>query len=57
MPVKGEYRMLMANAKLALNTGLGYNYMNTFIFDNGMLLGIDEMVKSLQIFQRFLKDQ
>lgn len=42
MPVKGEYRMLMANAKLALNTGLGYNYMNTFIFDNGMLLGIDE---------------
>lgn len=40
MPVKGEYRLLMANAKIALSTGLGYNYMNTLIFDNGMVLGI-----------------
>lgn len=49
MPIKGEYRQLMANAKIALSTGLGYNHMNTIIYDNGMMLGIDKAGKLVQL--------
>ena len=40
-PVRGSYRNLMANAKLALSTGVGLNYTNTFILDNGMQIEFD----------------
>jgi len=41
MPVKGEYRLLMANAKLAIDLGLGLNHFNTFVYDNGLTLAFD----------------
>jgi ribonuclease J len=41
MPVKGEYRLLMANAKLAVDLGIGLNHFNTFVYDNGMALAFD----------------
>jgi ribonuclease J len=42
MPVKGEFRLLMANAKLAVDLGIGLNHFNTFVYDNGMALAFDE---------------
>ena len=42
MPVKGEYRLLMTNAKLAVDLGIGLNHFNTFVYDNGMALAFDE---------------
>ena len=42
MPVKGDYRLLMANALLAIDLGVGLNHFNTFVFDNGMALAFDE---------------
>lgn len=42
MPVKGEYHHLMANAQLAVSMGAGYNHMNTFVFDNGMILRLED---------------
>ena len=41
MPVKGDYRLLMANAMLAVNVGTGLNHFNTFVYDNGMALCFD----------------
>lgn len=38
MPVRGNFTELMANAKSAVNLGLGLNYMNTFVLDNGVQL-------------------
>lgn len=35
-PVRGHYIELMENAKNAVELGLGLNYMNTFVLDNGM---------------------
>ncbi len=37
LPVKGQYQNLLANAKIALNMGLGYNYSNVLLFDNGLV--------------------
>lgn len=42
MPVKGEFRLLMANAKLAIDLGIGLNHFNTFVYDNGMALAFDK---------------
>lgn len=42
MPVKGDYRLLMANALLAVDLGVGLNHFNTFVYDNGMALAFDE---------------
>ncbi len=42
MPVKGEYRLLMENAKLAIDLDIGLNHFNTFVYDNGMVLAFDE---------------
>lgn len=42
MPVKGEYRLLMANAQIAMNLGIGLNHTNCFVFDNGMALCFDK---------------
>jgi ribonuclease J len=41
MPVKGEFRLLMANAQLAISRGIGLNHFNTFVYDNGMALAFD----------------
>ncbi len=41
MPVKGEYRLLMENAKLAIDLNIGLNHFNTFVYDNGMVLAFD----------------
>lgn len=41
LPIKGDYRQLMANAKIALSLNKGYNHNNIFIFDNGMILNIE----------------
>ena len=41
-PVKGDFRLLMANAKLAIDLGVGLNHMNTFVYDNGMALAFDD---------------
>lgn len=46
MPVKGEYRQLMANAKIALSLNRGYSHLNTFIADNGMVLYFDDKGKA-----------
>ena len=37
-PVRGHYTDLIKNAKNAVNLGIGLNYMNTFVLDNGMQL-------------------
>ena len=37
-PVRGHYTDLIKNAKNAVNLGIGLNYMNTFVLDNGMEL-------------------
>ena len=42
MPVKGEFRLLMNNAKLAIDLGIGLNHFNTFVYDNGMALAFDD---------------
>lgn len=41
LPIKGEYRLLMENAKIAIDLGVGLNHFNTFVFDNGMQLAFD----------------
>ena len=41
LPIKGDYRQLMSNAKIALSLNKGYNHNNIFIFDNGMILNIE----------------
>lgn len=41
VPVRGSYRNLIENAKLAVSMNIGLNHMNTFILDNGMQLIID----------------
>lgn len=35
LPNRGSYRNLMANAKLALSTGVGLTHMSVFVLDNG----------------------
>ena len=41
LPVRGSFRNLMENAKLAVSMNIGLNHMNTFIIDNGMQLVFD----------------
>lgn len=41
IPILGRFKSLIANAKLALDMGVGLNFMNTFVLDNGMVLSID----------------
>ena len=38
MPVIGEFRHILANAKVAVATNQGYSHLNTFVLDNGMVL-------------------
>jgi len=37
MPVKGEYRWLLANAMMAVDLNVGFDYSNVIVFDNGMV--------------------
>ncbi len=48
MPVKGDYRLLLANARLAVDSGTGLNHFNTFVFDNGMALAFDETGRTIK---------
>lgn len=48
LPVKGDFRLLMANARLAINLGVGLNHFNTFVYDNGMALAFDEEGKPVK---------
>ena len=41
-PVRGNYVNLLANAKLAISTGIGLNPMNVFVLDNGMQIIFEE---------------
>ncbi len=41
-PVKGEFRLLTANAQIALNRNIGLNNQNIFVFDNGRALAFDD---------------
>jgi len=40
-PIRGTFVDMMANAKLALNMGIGLTHMNIFILDNGMQVVFD----------------
>ncbi len=42
LPVKGDFRLLMANATLAIDLGIGLNHFNTLVYDNGMALAFDQ---------------
>ena len=41
VPVRGSYKKLIANAKLALSMEIGLNHSNVFILDNGAVLTFD----------------
>lgn len=41
MPVMGEYRHILANAKVAVSSNQGYSHLNTFVLDNGMVLNFE----------------
>ncbi len=41
MPVMGEYRHILANAKVAVSANQGYSHLNTFVLDNGMVLNFE----------------
>lgn len=40
-PIRGTFVDMMANAKLALNMGIGLTHMNIFILDNGMQIAFE----------------
>lgn len=48
LPVKGDYKLLMENALMAIDLGIGLNHFNTFVFDNGMALAFDESGKTVK---------
>lgn len=37
MPVKGEYKSLLANAMLAVDLNMEFDYSNVIVYDNGMV--------------------
>lgn len=51
MPIQGEFRLMMANAKIA--EGLGYQTGNIFLLDNGMSLAFDRAGNAINPFQLF----
>lgn len=48
IPVKGDYRLLLANAMLAIDLHSSLNHSNTFIVDNGTKVLFDENGKYIQ---------
>ena len=47
IPISGMFTKLLANAKIALNTGIGLNHSNVFVLDNGMIFEINEKGASI----------
>lgn len=41
-PISGDFKNLLANAKIAVDMKIGLTHMNCFILDNGMILEIDK---------------
>lgn len=41
-PINGTFKQLLANAKTALEMGVGLNHTNVFVLDNGMVLEIND---------------
>lgn len=46
MPVKGEYRHLLANAQMAVSLDSTYDHRNVIVFDNGMVAKLVNGIKS-----------
>ncbi len=44
LPIKGDFRELMTNARIALSLNMGYNHNNIFVLDNGMMLEIENRI-------------
>ncbi|MDD4344633.1 MAG: ribonuclease J [Bacilli bacterium] len=42
IPVKGDFRFLMANARLAASMNVHLNHSNIFLLDNGMIVRFDD---------------
>lgn len=42
VPIAGTFKLLLANAKIALNTNVGLNHTNVFIIENGQVLVFNE---------------
>lgn len=42
IPVSGSFKLLLANAKIALDTNVGLNHTNVFIIDNGQVLTFND---------------
>jgi ribonuclease J len=42
MPIKGEYRHLVANAQIAMSMNLGYNHNSVLVYDNGMVAQFED---------------
>jgi ribonuclease J len=42
MPIKGEYRHLVANAQIAMAMNLGYNHNSVLVYDNGMVAKFED---------------
>lgn len=38
IPIAGSFKLLLANAKVALNTNIGLNHTNVFIIENGQVV-------------------
>ncbi len=41
MPIAGEFRHILANARVAVSMNHGYTHLNTFVLDNGMVLSFE----------------
>lgn len=41
MPISGEFRHILANARVAVSMNQGYTHLNTFVLDNGMVLAFE----------------
>ena len=54
MPIQGEFRLLRANASIALS--LGYKPENIFLLDNGQAVSFDRAGKALPITNLFKAD-
>ncbi len=53
MPIEGEFRLMMANAKIAKS--LGYSADNIFLIDNGMSLGFDAAGNAVLPISQYIK--
>ncbi len=54
MPVKGEFRQLMANARTAVDMDIGLNHRNIFVYDNGMFIKFDDKGEFIPVPEKVL---